>query len=322
MAAPLSLAAQAAIIVHAVQLVGQQAITLRAEATKIIAVLSEHQLEETDRLFLRKEKQLEDATAIIAATNDALSVLRDAGLQHIITLLGKSGQGKTTMINSLLAATQASGHEYSACGEQRADCVNLLMAALDAMKRHLRGPSAGSIIGGSTPETSAALFFKYSHAVLQVIERSMHEATADLLAINKEDLLYNGRAVVNSMQELQADLVDGDVTQAQYNAEYTKLFGKLQALAAQATATGASRDVSIVLPTEEWLESEPTKQALAAAKVQKDPFVEQLKDYAVKANIPGEPFLLATPPATNGGLQACTVCNTEVSKASSYSAAQ
>jgi 50S ribosomal subunit-associated GTPase HflX len=317
MAEPLSPAAQAAIIVHAVQLVGQQAIALRAEATKIIAVLSEHQLEETDRLFLRKEKQLEDATAIIAATNEALRVLRDAGLQHIITLLGKSGQGKTTLINALLAATQASGHEYSTCGEQRADCVNLLMAALDAMKRHLQGPSAGSIMSSSnTPEAAAALFFKYSHAVLQVIERSMHEATADLLAINKEDMLFEARAVVKRMQELQADLVDGDVTRAEYKAEYKKLLDKLQALATQATATGASSDVSIVLPTEEWLESEPTKQALEAAKTQKDSFIDQLEAYAVKAKIPKEPFILITPPATYGGLKACTFLNTEVSEAS------
>jgi energy-coupling factor transporter ATP-binding protein EcfA2 len=316
MAKPLSPAAQAAIIVHAVQLVGQQAIALRAEATKIIAVLSEHQLDETDRLFLRKEKQLEDARDIIAATDEALSVLRDAGLQHIITLLGKSGQGKTTLINALLAATQASGHEYSTCGEQRADCVNLLMAALDAMKRHLQGPTAGSIMSSSNmPEAAAALFFKYSHAVLQVIERSMHEATADLLAINKEDMLYNGRAVLKRMQELQADLADDDITHNEYEAEYIKLFNKLQALAAQATATGASSDVSIVLPTEEWLESELTKQALAAAKAQKDPFIDQLEAYAVRARIPKEPFLLVTPPATSGGNYACTFLNTEVSKA-------
>jgi energy-coupling factor transporter ATP-binding protein EcfA2 len=320
MAAPLSSAAQAKIIVHAVQLVGQQAIALRAEALKIIAVLSGHQLEETDRLFLRKEKQLEDARDIIAATDEALSVLRDAGLQHIITLLGKSGQGKTTLINALLAATQASGHEYSTCGEQRADCVDLLLAALDAMKLHLKGPSAGSIIEGSnsTAEAAAALFFRYSHAVLQVIERSMHEATADLLAINKEDMLYNGRAVLKRMQELQADLADDDITHNEYEAEYIKLFNKLQALAAQATATGASSDVSIVLPTQEWLDSGPTRQALEAAKTQKDPFIAQLEAYAVKAKILKEPFLLVTPPAHEGGNNACTFLNTEVSKTSLF----
>eukprot|EP00953_Heterococcus_sp_UTEX-ZZ885_P028299 15098-Heterococcus_DN1.PRE.1 len=321
MAAPLSSAAQAKIIVHAVQLVGQQAIALRAEALKIIAVLSEHQLEETDRLFLRKEKQLEDARDIIAATDEALSVLRDAGLQHIITLLGKSGQGKTTLINALLAATQASGHEYSTCGEQRADCVDLLLAALDAMKLHLKGPSAGSIIEGSnsTAEAAAALFLRYSHAVLQVIERSMHEATADLLAINKEDMLFEARAVVKKMQELQADLADDDVTHNQYEADYIKLFNKLQVLAAQATVTAASSNVSIMLPTQEWLDSEPTRQALEAAKTQKDPFIAQLEAYAVKAKILKEPFLLVTPPAHEGGNNACTFLNTEVRYGDVYS---
>jgi hypothetical protein len=144
----------------------------------------------------------------------------------------------------------------------------------------------------------------------------MHEATADLLAINKEDMLFEARAVVKRMQELQADLVDGDVTRAEYKAEYKKLLDKLQALATQATATGASSDVSIVLPTEEWLESEPTKQALEAAKTQKDSFIDQLEAYAVKAKIPKEPFILITPPATYGGLKACTFLNTEVSEAS------
>jgi energy-coupling factor transporter ATP-binding protein EcfA2 len=302
--------------VHAVQLVGQQAVALRAAATSIIAILSQHQLEETDRLFLRKEKQVEDAAEIITATNEALNILRDAGLQHIVTLLGNSGQGKTTLINAVLAAAQASAHEYSTCGEQRADCVDLFTAAAPAMKRHLQGPSAGSIIDSSssnTPEAAAALFFKYSHAVLQVIERSMHEATADLLGINKEDLL-GARSAVKKMQELQADLAAEAVTQTDYDTEYTKLFHKLEALAAKATATVASDQVSIEFATEQWLKSEPTKQALEAAKAQRDPFIEQLQDFAVKARVPKEPFLLVTPPPSNGGLNACTFLNTEVNK--------
>jgi hypothetical protein len=236
--------------------------------------------------------------------------------------------GKTTLINDLLAATQVSAYVYSHSGEQRKQVLRQLDTVRATVRQDFTIPTAGAPAESDDSATTFAQFFEYADAVAAAIDHGMHEAAADLLAVNKEDLLVHVRHILHWMRDLQLEFnscsPDNDVW-ATTSRAYANMLTELRALDAYATAAGATdtlaaavsgesdQSVTVHCATDAWLAEECNQRALQDANSQKDAFTDEMHKYAVRAKVPKEPFLLITPPSKGGGLTACTFLNTEVS---------
>jgi hypothetical protein len=245
---------------------------------------------------------------------------------------GKSGQGKTTLINDLLAATQVSAYTYSHNGKQRTQALRHLNTVRATVRQNFAIPSAGAPAESYDSTTTFTQFFEYANAVAAAIDHCMHEAAADLLNVNKEDLLVHARHILHWMHDLQLEFnacsPDNEVWTTTSRA-YANMLTELRALDVYAVAAGTtdalvaatgedSQAVTVHCATAAWLDDETNARALEAAKAQKDTFTDEMHKYAVRAKVPKEPFLLVTPPSTAGGGTACTFLNTEVSHFSCY----
>jgi hypothetical protein len=244
--------------------------------------------------------------------------------------IGKSGQGKTTLINDLLTASQVSAYTYSHNSEQRKQALRHLNAVRATVRQDFTTPSAGASAASFDSTTTFEQFFEYANAVAAAIDHGMHEAAADLLGVNKEDLLVHARHILHWMRDLQLEFnacsPDNEVWTTTSRA-YANMLTELRALDAYATAANTtdalvaaagedSQSVTVHCATAAWLAEETNQRALQAAKAQKDTFTDEMHKYAVRAKVPKEPFLLVTPPSTAGGGTACTFLNTEVSHSS------
>jgi hypothetical protein len=84
------MAAQAATVVHAVELVRQQADALRAAITRVSDLLSRRQTSEPDqRRLFAKDAVIDEAEQIRNAVDEILQVVRESKLQQIVTVLGE-----------------------------------------------------------------------------------------------------------------------------------------------------------------------------------------------------------------------------------------
>jgi energy-coupling factor transporter ATP-binding protein EcfA2 len=296
---------KAAMAVHARELTDKHLQALRVAAAAVAAVLGQHQ-DHKDRRFLAKEKFLQEAGAVADETHE-LTLLLDAGLQKVVTILGTSGLGKTTLINAAAAATQASPYEYATRGENREAAMAELTAARAAIERYLGGAETGGILHVTVSTLPHDLFSTYSSAVEKVIQ-GMHEALANLFGENKEGLLGELRWV----QRKACNLVD---EQSEDNDEdevkdlYRVLVQELTDLTKKATEPPDSIKENVKL---KYAESGSHLQQATAAKALLDTFTRQMQEYAETGTVPDEPFLLVTPPANNGGVSASTFLNTEV----------
>ena len=84
------MAAQAAIAVHAVELVREQADVLRAATLRLTDLLSRRQASEPDqRRLFAKDVVIDEAEQIRNSVDEILQVVRESKLQQIVTVLGK-----------------------------------------------------------------------------------------------------------------------------------------------------------------------------------------------------------------------------------------
>jgi DNA topoisomerase VI subunit B len=84
------MAAQAAIAVHAVELVREQADALRAATLRLTDLLSRRQASEPDqRRLFAKDVVIDEAEQIRNSVDEILQVVRESKLQQIVTVLGK-----------------------------------------------------------------------------------------------------------------------------------------------------------------------------------------------------------------------------------------
>jgi hypothetical protein len=215
-------------------------------------------------------------------------------LRQVCTVVARSGTGKTTFLNNLIAATEMSPFEYSAKVVARKAAVRAMVEARSQI---------------DCAQFNYGVFDTYVHALTHALECCLHEAKEHLLAVTKEAALLNIQTESATLIELSYQHCENNYRDAEFQGQYTQTLQCLEKLQGYVTRTGDDRE-NVTVHT--YCEESDGTQLIS----QEDTYRTQLERFAMDASkIPNEAFLLPTPDKKAGGRSACTYFNTTVSPA-------